>query len=108
MPHPIQLADLSNKTALITGASKGLGKAMALALSQAGAKIVLVSRDAEKLAAVQSEIQANGGTADVCTADVRDEQQVAQLERDVSNSSGRVQILINNAGINLRKNLVDF
>jgi len=49
--------DLTGKTALITGASKGLGKAMALALARAGASIALVSRDQAKLAEVQSEIQ---------------------------------------------------
>lgn len=108
MPSSVQLADLSGKTALITGASKGLGKAMALALSQAGAKIILVSRDAGKLAGVKNEIDGSGGTAEVCVADVRDEQQVMRLESEVSSSGDRVQILINNAGINIRKNLVDF
>lgn len=108
MPSSVPVVDLHGKTALITGASKGLGRAMALALSEAGARIILVSRDAGKLASVQNEIQANGGAAEVRVADVSDEQQVTQLEREVSDSGGRVQILINNAGINIRKNLVDF
>ncbi|HEY1949931.1 MAG TPA: SDR family NAD(P)-dependent oxidoreductase [Bryobacteraceae bacterium] len=100
--------NLSGKNALITGASKGLGKAMALALSRAGAHVALVSRDAAKLNEVKSEIEANGGSANVFIADVTNEAQVDQLEQEVAAQIGKVQILINNAGINIRKNLVDF
>lgn len=108
MPSSVRVADLSGKTALITGASKGLGRAMALALSEAGAKIILVSRDSSKLADVQREIQAGGGQAEVFVSDVRDEKSVAGLESEISAKNGRVDILINNAGINIRKDLVDF
>jgi len=100
--------NLQGKTALITGASKGLGKAMALALSRAGAAIVLVSRDAPKLEAVQQEIEKSGGRAKVFTADVGDEASVNRLQAEVSEQFDRVQILINNAGINIRKNLPEF
>jgi NAD(P)-dependent dehydrogenase (short-subunit alcohol dehydrogenase family) len=103
-----QVSNLSNKIALITGASKGLGKAMALALSAAGATVALVSRDASKLSAVQSEISSAGGKAEVFVADVASEAQVDRLEGEVSARLGKVQILINNAGINIRKNLIDF
>jgi NAD(P)-dependent dehydrogenase (short-subunit alcohol dehydrogenase family) len=99
---------LNGKIALITGASKGLGKAMALALSQAGATIALVSRDETKLQAVKREIEESGGKADLFIADVKDEQQVERLEADVSKRLGQIQILVNNAGVNLRKNLIDF
>jgi NAD(P)-dependent dehydrogenase (short-subunit alcohol dehydrogenase family) len=99
---------LNGKIALITGASKGLGKAMALALSRTGATIVLVSRDEIKLQAVQQEIAASGGKAEFFVTDVKDEQQVERLEADVSKRVGKVQILVNNAGVNLRKNLIDF
>ncbi|HEY3456630.1 MAG TPA: SDR family NAD(P)-dependent oxidoreductase [Bryobacteraceae bacterium] len=99
---------LHGKIALITGASKGLGKAMALALSQAGATIALVSRDEGKLQDVKREIESSGGKADVFLADVKDETQVERLEADISKRLGKVQILVNNAGINLRKNLIDF
>ena len=99
---------LHGKIALITGASKGLGKAMALALSQAGATIALVSRDEGKLQDVKREVESSGGRADVFLADVKDETQVERLEADVSKRLGKVQILVNNAGINLRKNLIDF
>jgi NAD(P)-dependent dehydrogenase (short-subunit alcohol dehydrogenase family) len=106
MPTPI--ADLAGKTALITGASKGLGKSMALALSQAGASIALVSRDAEKLKSVKQEIETAGGTAAVFTADVSDEDAVRRLQAQAGETFGTIQILINNAGINVRKNLIDF
>ena len=99
---------LHGKIALITGASKGLGKAMALALSQAGATIALVSRDEGKLQDVKREVESSGGKADVFLADVKDETQVERLEADVTKRLGKVQILVNNAGINLRKNLIDF
>jgi NAD(P)-dependent dehydrogenase (short-subunit alcohol dehydrogenase family) len=108
MPSPEATPQLAGKIALITGASKGLGKAMALALANAGATIALVSRDAEKLGQVRQEIEAAGGRAAVFVADVMDEEQVRRLESEVSGQLGRVQILINNAGINIRKNLVEF
>jgi NAD(P)-dependent dehydrogenase (short-subunit alcohol dehydrogenase family) len=100
--------NLSGKVALITGASKGLGKAMALSLSKAGAAVALVSRDASKLEDVKTEIIGQGGTAAVFIADVKDEVQIDRLEADIVKQLGKVQILINNAGINIRKNLIDF
>lgn len=81
---------------------------MALALAGAGATVVLVSRDAEKLQGVAREVQEGGGRAVVFAADVTEEEAVRRLESDVSRGLGRVQILINNAGINIRKNLIDF
>jgi NAD(P)-dependent dehydrogenase (short-subunit alcohol dehydrogenase family) len=100
--------NLSGKVALITGASRGLGKAMALALSSAGASIALVARNADKLESVQREIRERGGTAAFFVANVTREQDVQRLESEVSGGLGRIQILINNAGINIRKNLIDF
>jgi len=99
---------LDGRIALITGASKGLGKAMALALSQAGATVALVSRDETKLQTVKQEIENASGKAELFIADVKDEQQVERLEADVSKRLGKIQILVNNAGVNLRKNLIDF
>ena len=100
--------NLSGKTAIITGASKGLGKAMALALGSAGANIALVSRDIEQLNGVKQAVDSVGGKAQVFPADVSQEEQVRKLERDVVAAFDRVHILINNAGINLRKQLVEF
>lgn len=81
---------------------------MAVALSSAGATIALVSRDEEKLKAVRGEIEGSGGKASVFLADVSRESEVVKLERDVTAQLGPIQILINNAGMNIRKNLVDF
>ncbi|HEY7305003.1 MAG TPA: SDR family NAD(P)-dependent oxidoreductase [Bryobacteraceae bacterium] len=108
MPPTKSNANLSGRNAVITGASKGLGKAMALALSRAGATIALVSRDAGKLKSVEQEIGDAGGQAAAFTADVRDEKQVRDVEARIADRFGKAQILINNAGINIRKNLIDF
>lgn len=81
---------------------------MSLALASAGAPIALVARDEGKLEEVRQEIEQAGGTAAVFLADVSKESDVLRLEREVSGRLGPVQILINNAGVNIRKNLVDF
>jgi NAD(P)-dependent dehydrogenase (short-subunit alcohol dehydrogenase family) len=108
VPNAEPSPDLAGKIALISGASKGLGRAMALALSEAGAVVALVSRDTERLHGVKREIETSGGAAKVFVADVTKEENVRSLESEVSAHLGKVQILINNAGINVRKNLVDF
>ncbi len=100
--------DLTGKTAVITGGSRGLGEAMARALSESGAAIALVARDTQRLEQVRDAITSQGGTAVIFTADVTDEKQVAALAEAVNQRFGASQILINNAGINIRKNLVDF
>ncbi len=104
----MQEKPLHNRIALISGASRGLGKAMALELASAGARIALVARDAEKLAETAAAIRERGAGAEVFLADLTDETQVGELEKQVSAKLGRVQILINNAGMNLRKPLAEF
>lgn len=99
---------LDGKIAVITGASKGLGKAMALALASAGASVALVSRNLGQLQEVEREVKSSGGEARAFPADVSKEEQVQKLERNVAEIFGKVHIVINNAGINLRKPLVDF
>jgi NAD(P)-dependent dehydrogenase (short-subunit alcohol dehydrogenase family) len=99
---------LNGKVAVITGASKGLGKAMALALAAEGAHIALVSRNLEQLNEVGRAVKNAGGEARVFQTDVAEEEQVRKLERDVTGTLGKVHILINNAGINVRKPLVEF
>src|SRR5437667_10831848 len=101
-------AKLGGKTAIITGASKGLGKAIALALGGAGAKLALASRRQDQLNAVAKEARALGAEAEVFVADVTDEAQVNRLASDVLQRFGAAQILINNAGINIRKAATDF
>lgn len=99
---------LSGKTALITGASKGLGKAMALAFADAGARLALASRDTQLLAAVQAECRARGAEAEFHQVDVTSEEQVDQLRRDVLARFGKLTILVNNAGINIRRPVTEF
>jgi NAD(P)-dependent dehydrogenase (short-subunit alcohol dehydrogenase family) len=100
--------DLSGRTAVITGASRGLGASMAKALSEAGAHIALVARDVKRLESVRDAITAQGGTAALFVGDVTREEDVAAVARAVSERFGHAQILINNAGSNIRKDLVDF
>ena len=99
---------LNGRVALITGASRGLGKAMALALGEAGARLALVSRDAAQLSRVAQEARELGTQAEVFQTDVTDEAQVRQLERDVPAKLGPVDILINNAGTVVRSLCIDF
>ena len=99
---------LHGKTALITGASKGLGKAMAIALAQAGARLVLVSRNAEQLNQTAAAVRNAGSEAFCFPADVTDENQVLKVEEAAAKEAGPVHILINNAGMNLRKQVIDF
>jgi NAD(P)-dependent dehydrogenase (short-subunit alcohol dehydrogenase family) len=101
-------ARLRGKTALITGASKGLGKAMALALAEAGARLALVSRNLELLNETAAATRMLGAETAVFQADVTDEAQVAGLERAIVSEFGSIQILINNAGINIRKSITEF
>lgn len=99
---------LAGRVALVTGASRGLGKAMALALAGAGAAVALVARDEEKLSSVAAEARRLGADAEPFRADVTKEPDVAALEKKVTERFGPVHILINNAGINVRKNVTEF
>jgi len=99
---------LQGKTALITGASKGLGKAMAVALAGAGARLALVARNLEQLNQAATTVRELGNDVAVFQADVTDEKQVRQLEQSLIDKFGGLQILINNAGINIRKPVTDF
>ncbi len=99
---------LEGRIALVTGASKGLGRTMALAVGEAGAGLALVSRNGEQLCEVANAARALGADAEPFQADVSDEQQVARLEREVIARFGKVHILINNAGVNVRKPVTEF
>jgi len=95
---------LKGRTALVTGASKGLGKAIATSLAAEGARVALVARDAETLKVVAAEIPG----AEVFAADLTVEAQVRELEQRVIERFGKVNILVNNAGMNLRKAITEF
>ena len=98
---------LKGRIAVVTGASKGLGKAMALAMAAEGAGIALVSRNREQLEGVANEISAAGGVAAIFPADVTSEDQVRKIEHDIAARFGKVHILVNNAGVNVRKPVTD-
>lgn len=91
--------DISGRVAVITGASSGIGAAISRAFAAAGVKTVLAARSADKLSAVAEDIEARGGTALVCRTDVTSEAQVVALFKRSMAAYGRVDILINNAGL---------
>jgi 3-oxoacyl-[acyl-carrier protein] reductase len=104
---------LKNRTALVTGASQGIGRATALALAQAGARVAAAARSVEKLASVVAEIEAAGGEAVAIPMDVADAEQVKTGVRAAIEKLGKLDILVNNAaitrdGLALRMKLEDW
>jgi 3-oxoacyl-[acyl-carrier protein] reductase len=91
--------NLKDRVALVTGASQGIGRATALALSRAGARVAAAARNAEKLAGVAAEISGAGGEALAVTMDVADAGQVKAGFRQALEKFGRLDILVNNAAI---------
>jgi 3-oxoacyl-[acyl-carrier protein] reductase len=91
--------NLKDKVALVTGASQGIGRDTALALSEAGAKVAVAARNEEKLAALVNEITAAGGTALAVKMDVADADQVKSGFKQVLEKFRRLDILVNNAAI---------
>jgi 3-oxoacyl-[acyl-carrier protein] reductase len=91
--------DLSGRTAIVTGASRGIGKAIALRLAAAGAKVACVARSADKLQETANEIEAAGGVAEVHPCDVTDSAAVSKLVEELAEKWGALDIMVNNAGI---------
>jgi NAD(P)-dependent dehydrogenase (short-subunit alcohol dehydrogenase family) len=92
--------DLTGSTALVTGATSGIGRATAVALAQRGAHVVLSGRDAARGAKAVADIRADGGVADFVAADLRDEASARQLAKEAAGlGGGHVDILVNNAGV---------
>jgi NAD(P)-dependent dehydrogenase (short-subunit alcohol dehydrogenase family) len=99
----IKQFDLSGKAALITGGSRGLGFAMAAGLASAGARIILVNRNAEEGIQAAKDISTDYGTKAISfSADITDSQQTEAMVKAALNSFGQIDILINSAGINIR------
>lgn len=99
---------LSGRVAVITGGNRGIGRATALALAGAGAKVAIAGRNQEKLAETLALLHEADADAASFTCDVRDEAQVRRLADDVMARFGAVHILVNNAGTAIRKNVIDF
>ncbi|MDY0398077.1 MAG: 3-oxoacyl-[acyl-carrier-protein] reductase [Desulfuromonas thiophila] len=94
------MLSLTDQVAVVTGASRGIGRGIAETLAAAGARLVLVSRRAEDTAELARQIQGRGGEALSLAADVGDAAQVDGLFQTAQERFGRVDILVNNAGIN--------
>lgn len=93
------MASLAGKTALITGASQGIGRACAIELAKTGARIVLAARNEAKLAEVAAEITAAGGTAHAVVLDVASEDSIKTTAKAILAQFGVIEILVNNAGV---------
>jgi len=101
-------APLSKQVAVVTGAARGIGEAIASRLARMGAAVVLTARDQARLAQVKAAIEEFGGKAMVLPCDLTEEKAVAALGERVGQEFGRCDILVNNAGVGvLRKPLVD-
>jgi NAD(P)-dependent dehydrogenase (short-subunit alcohol dehydrogenase family) len=102
-----ELFDLEGRTALVTGASKGLGKAIVMALAAAGADVALYARNKEDLEAVKASVQALGRRAETFCVDVLDKRAVDESVKAGLEAFGHVDILVNNAGVNVRKPVLE-
>ncbi|MCB9481445.1 MAG: SDR family oxidoreductase [Desulfobacteraceae bacterium] len=91
---------LENKTALITGASRGIGEAIAHCLSENGAKVILVSRKIDALQKVENDIKAKGGHAESIACNMGEIEQIKALVQSVKEKYGTLDILVNNAAAN--------
>src|SRR5579863_2776920 len=94
------MGGLSNKVAVVTGASKGIGAGIAIALAAAGARVAVnYSSDREGAERVVQTITGNGGKAIAVAADVSKSADVARLFKEVDSAFGRLDVLVNNAGV---------
>src|SRR5215211_6878675 len=101
MPTANKLFDLTGRVALVTGGNRGLGRAMARGLAQAGADVFLASRNETELKAALDEITSETGRrGGYCVTDVTRREDIARLARTALERMGRVDILVNNAGMN--------
>src|SRR5262245_49772420 len=102
MPRLTQLSrSIAGRTALVTGAASGMGRATAHLFADEGARVAAADRDAAGVARVVDEIKSAGGSAVAFAVDVADSAQLVALARDVRERLGPIDILVNNAGVSL-------
>lgn len=92
--------DLNGKIALVTGASRGIGEAIAKLLAKHGAHVIVSSRKADRCAPVAAEIQSGGGSAEAMACHIGDVEQIESIFADIETKHGRLDILVNNAAAN--------
>ena len=102
-----KMFDLAGQKAIVTGAGRGIGKAIALGLAEAGADVGLVSRTVSELEAVAEQIRALGRQAVVIASDLTLTERIQPLVEDFAGQLGGIDILVNNAGINIPQDSVD-
>jgi NAD(P)-dependent dehydrogenase (short-subunit alcohol dehydrogenase family) len=101
------LFDLTGRTAIVTGTSRGLGQHLARALAKSGADLVLTSRNRASLAPFAAEIESLGRRAISLDLDVRDQASITRMAAEAERAFGHIDILVNNAGCNVRKLALD-
>ena len=99
--------DLTGKTAIVTGGSKGIGYGMAMALATLGANVVIVSRNLQEGQAAAKTAAAKGVKAHAISCDVTNSASVTNMVQEAAKVMGQVDILVNNAGMNIRKPLIE-
>ena len=102
---PVKCCNLTDKVAIVTGASRGIGEAIAKQLSSCGAKIILIARNSDQLVAVKETIISNGGIAESIAGDVSNLNSISEIVTNTMDKWGRIDILVNNAGI-VRDNII--
>ena len=108
LPAGLSIFDLTGRTALVTGASRGIGWEMARGLAAAGASVAVVARDEALLARRAAELAADGRKSAAISADLSDPKQAVRVVAEAEAALGQVDILVNNAGVNHRRPLEEF
>jgi NAD(P)-dependent dehydrogenase (short-subunit alcohol dehydrogenase family) len=101
------LFDLTGRTAIVTGSSRGLGQFMAIALAKAGARLILTSRNRESCAETIRAINKTASEVEAFSLDVRSEKSIDEFSANIRKLYQTVDILVNNAGCNIRKQVTD-